>query len=447
MPSRQNSSPCATRPSVAVLYFTSTDTDGALAHVACGLTEDVISRLAQTGGLTVTSRHDVIPLRHREVDTDELGKCMGVGCVLRGAVDTAAGSVKVTVRLTDTGSGRDLWHEQFERSTSEVFELPPKIAMGVVRSLGAALAPAEERELSAKRTGDPRAYDFHCRGRQFLTMRGRKHTEAAIRMFESAVASDPDFAVAYESMAAACSGMYTYYDGAEVWLDRMSAAASKALDLDGCLVEARFHLGIVSLHRREHDRAKAALEEIVRMRPTYYEAYQWLGILSDLTGDYDAALVYYHKSAEVKPCSVEPWLYINMTHRRRGDVAAAMEAARKFLEVGLKTLKVIPDDPVTLSRFCVVYMLFDESEKAHDALDRVLRTGIEDGLVLYNCAATYALLGDQTRCVDCLRRALSGGYKNVRSWIDTDPDFDLVRETAGFENLLSEFDLRHQTGT
>jgi hypothetical protein len=92
----------------------------------------------------------------------------------------------------------------------------------------------------------------------------------------------------------------------------------------------------------------------------------------------------------------------------------------------------------------VVYTLFDEKEKAHDALNRILRTGTEDGLVLYNCAATYALLGDETMSLDCLRRALDGGYKNVREWIENDPDFAEIRKAAAFQQLLSEFDLQHE---
>lgn len=431
------------RPSVAVLYFTTAETDTDLRHLACGITEDVISRLAEADGLSVASRHDVVPLRNRDADTDELGGCMGVGFVLRGGVSAFHDRIRAVVRLAAVGRAGDLWRETFERPKSELSGMAPSIALGVARALDAPLATTEARRMSEPLTGNAHAYDLHARGRESLTLRGRKHTEEAIRFFEEAVAADPDFAVAHESLAAACSGMFTYYDGTDGWLDRMTREALAALESDPNLVEARFHVGVAALHRREHERARAAFEEIIRMRPDHYEAHQWLGILSDMTGDHDAALECYAKSAEIKPCSVEPWLYINMTHRRRGDVPAATEAARKFLEVGLRTLHVIPDDPVTLSRFCVVYTLFDEKQKAREALDRVLRTETSDGLVLYNCAATYALLGDHDASLGCLRKALGGGYKNVRDWIETDPDFDAMRGVGGFRDLLSEFDRLH----
>jgi len=433
-----------TRVSLAVMYFAYAGADKGKAYIAAGLAENVISRLSRVSGLAVTTRHDVLALRNREVDPVELGKCMSVGAVLNGTVWSLGDAMRVTVRLTDTESGREVWNESFDRPAAEVSALPAEIALGVVDGLGVDVAANGAETIAGRSTDDPRAYDFHARGREFLTHRGRKNTEAAIRMLRYAVACDPALSAAHESLAAAYSGMFTYYDGSEVWLDRMVDAGRRALELDPGLVEARLHLAMVLVHRREYDRAREALEEIIRMRPDYYEAYRWLGILSDITGKYDEALEHYHRSAEIKPCSVEPWLYVNMTHRRRGDLAAAIGAAKKFLEVGLKTLQIAPDDPVTLSRFCVIYTLFDEKEKAYDALSRILRTGTEDGLVLYNCAATYALLGDQSMSLDCLRKALSGGYKNVREWIENDPDFNEIRNTEAFRDLLSEFDLQHE---
>ena len=437
-------SPRQKRLSLAVTYFAYAGADKGKTYIATGLAEDVISRLSRVSDLAVTTRHDVLALRDRDVDPVELGRCMGVGTVLKGTVWSLGDAMRVTVHLTDTESGREVWNESFDRPAAEVSGLPAVIALGVAEGLGVDVAHGGVQSIAGKSTDDHRAYDFHARGREFLTHRGRKNTEAAIRMLRYAVACDPSLSAAHESLAAAYSGMFTYYDGAGVWLDRMVDASRRALELDPGLVEARLHLATVLVHRREYDRAREALEEIIRMRPDYYEAYRWLGIISDITGKYDEALEHYHRSAEIKPCSVEPWLYVNMTHRRRGDFTAAIGAAKKFLEVGLKTLQIAPDDPVTLSRFCVVYTLFGEKEKAYDALNRILRTGTEDGLVLYNCAATYALLGDPSMSLDCLRRALSGGYKNVREWIENDPDFDEIRKAEAFRDLLSEFDLQHE---
>ncbi len=429
--------------SVIVMYFRHAPADQEKSHIAVGLTEDIIGRLSRVNRIAVMSRQDALLLRGRDLDVADAGTCMGVDVALLGTVWTAADKVEAAIRLVETESGLWLWTETFRRPAEAVFDIPPAAVASVLDALGVELPPEVKTAAFDRATADPKAYDFHSRGRELLTRRGRKSSEAAIRMFEYALAADEKFAEAHESLAAACSGMYTYYDGAETWLDRMERSAARAVELDPDLIEARFHLAMVSLHRSDYGAAKARLEDVARRRPDYYEAFRWLGILSDMTGHFDEAVDYYRKSSEIKPCSVEPWLYINMTHRRRGDMPAAVSAAKRFVEVGLKVLQALPDDPVTLSRFCVMYTLFGENEKARATLDRILSSGTVDGLVLYNCASTYALLGEEEKSLECLRRALSGGYKNVREWIESDPDFDIVRDSDGFRGLLSEFDRLH----
>jgi TolB-like protein/Flp pilus assembly protein TadD len=430
--------------SVIVMYFRHAAADQEKSHIAVGLTEDIIGRLSRVDRISVTPRQDALLLRGRDPDVSDVGKCMGVEVALLGTVWTAADKVEAAIRLVETESGLWLWTETFRRPAGAVFDIPAAAVASVVETLGIEIPPEVKSAVFDHATTDPKAYDFHSRGRELLTRRGRESCEAAIRMLEYSLAADEKFAEAHESLAAACSGMYTYYDGAETWLDRMERSAARSVELDPGLVEARFHLAMVSLHRGDYDVAEAGLEDVARRRPDYYEAYRWLGILSDMTGHFDEAVGYYRKSAEIKPCSVEPWLYINMTHRRRGDVTAAVTAAKRFVEVGLKVLQTLPDDPVTLSRFCVMYTLFGENDKARATLDRILASGTADGLVLYNCASTYALLGEEARSLECLRKALSGGYKNVREWIDSDPDFDIVRDSDGFRDVLSEFDRLHR---
>ena len=114
------------------------------------------------------------------------------------------------------------------------------------------------------------------------------------------------------------------------------------------------------------------------------------------------------------------------------------------MKITILQIKVVHTAIFWILSLCVVYTLFDEKEKARDTLNRVLATGTEDGLALYNCAATYALLGDEEMCLDCLKRALAGGYKNVREWIESDPDFAGIRKSPAFREVLFDFDIQHQ---
>ncbi len=438
-----NAEETVTRVSLMVLYLACAGSDPDKSYLATGLTENLISRLSGFDELILASKHDSLTCRGRDVDPRELGRCMGVDSVLRGSVRTSGDEIRVDAQIIDVNTGVETWNSRFDGTLDNIIELQMTLASEVVDALCFHVSDAEREVFSKHPTTDPVAYDFYMRGREFMSTGGVQNAEAAIRMYEFAAASDPSFALSLANLAEAYTDMYAYYDGSDFWLDRVSEAAQRALDLDPGLALARFSLGVVCFYRKQYTEAREAFERITQEKPRCYEAYRWLGIVADVTGDFDTALARYKESAEIKPCSVEPWLYINMTHRRRGDVTAANDSAKRFLEVGLKTLQIIPDDPLTLSRFCVIYTLFGDREKAYDALGRILDLNPKDGLVLYNCAATYALLGDENKACECLGKTLSSGYKNVREWIEGDPDFDGIRESETFRKLLTEFDLQY----
>ncbi|UCG52582.1 MAG: tetratricopeptide repeat protein [Candidatus Latescibacterota bacterium] len=430
-------------PKIAVLYFANLTGNEENSYVCAGITEEIIRKLSRIDGLTVVSRSDVLPCRNLDVDTCEFGRCMGVDFVLEGGVWEATAGMEVVTKLVDVGKGRDVTTARFAISAKDILAVPGDAAVRIAEILDIPIGPDQRKTLTRPVTEDLRAYEQYMRGRELLSLRGVKNNETAIQVLESAVALDPGFAAAHGSLGEAYSNMYNYYDSDEGWLEKIVDASERAIALDPDSVEPRFNLGIVHFHKREYEKAKATFESIIQLRARYYEGYRWLGIVSDVTGRYDDALRYYEKSAEIKPCSVEPWLYMNMTYRRKGDIEAAKYAAKRFLEVGIKTLQIIPDDPVTLSRFSVIYTLFGDRQKAYDAVNRILDKDPDDGLVLYNCAATFALLNDNDRSLECLRRALGSGYKNIREWINSDPDFDDLRDTEEFRTLLSKFDLLH----
>jgi adenylate cyclase len=426
-----------------VRYLSCGGADPDRSYVAGGVTEHIISRLSGVEHLQLASKHDSLTCRGRDVDPQELGRCMGVAQILQGAIRTSGETLRVEVQIIDVETGFETWSSSFEGAMDDVLALQRTLTLGVVDAVGVPVSGEERAYIAKNPTTDGVAYDFYMRGRHFASTGGKRNTEAAIRMYEFATASDPSFAAAHAGLAEVFIDMFMYYDGASLWLDRVSAEGARALELDPDLAAARFAIGVGHFYQKDYDSARGEFEKIARSRPRCYEAYRWLGIVADVTEEFDKAIEFYKKSAEIKPCSVEPWLYLNMTHRRLGDVEAAKQAAQRFLEVGLKTLRIIPDDPVTLSRFCVIYSLFGDHGKARAALSRVLESDPDDGLVLYNCAATYALLGDEKRACECLSNALNRGYKNVRDWIEGDPDFDGIRDSEAFRRLLTEFDLQY----
>jgi len=429
----------ASEKSIAALYFENMSLEKDSEYFCAGMTEDIITDLSKIKELKVVSRTDVLPFRNKEVNTRQVGETLRVNYILEGSVRKAGNKIRITAQLIDVKTGFHVWAERYDRLIDDIFDLQDDIAQSIVKALKISLTELEKQSLGKKPTADLRAYDFYMRGRELLYKRGKMNNEAAIQMFENALSIDPNFSLAYAGLAEAYSYMYSWYDGEQKWLGKIIELNQKVLTLDPGSVEAQFGIGIVYFHQKRFGEAKRTLERVIQQKPDYYDAYRWLGIISDITDDYDSAIRYYERAAVIKPHSEEPWMHLDMTYRRKGDEKASLEAERQLLEVGSRKLEVNPEDGIPLSRMTTSYFRLGEKDKGYAALEKVLNMDPSDGVLRYNCACTYAMLGEKEKALTCLREALESGYKNVREWVKSDPDFETVREDEGYKALLAEY--------
>ncbi len=424
--------------SIAVLYFENMSSDQESDYFCAGMTEDIITDLCKIRELRVTPRSDVLPFKNRGINTRRTGEALQVNYILEGSVRKHGNRIRISAQLLEVRSGSHLWAERFDGTVDDVFDLQTEVAKKIAAALKISLSASQEQMLDRKATHDLRAYDCYLRGRELLSLRGKKNNEAAIGMLEQAVEIDGRFAAAYAAMAEAFSYMYNWYDGDVKWLARAAAVGTKALELEPGLAEARFGLGMVRFHEMNFDAARELWEQAVRDRPDYYDACRWLGIVADIQKDFDAALRWYAMCERLKPYSEEPPMYRYMTELRRGNTDAADAAIRTMLDIGYKRLAVNPDDAVTLSRLAGHIGEMGDREKAFEFLDRVRRLAPDDGLTLYNSACAYSRLGELDRAIECLASALNQGFKNTVFWVDGDPDLAAVRNHPAYLALIGK---------
>ncbi len=425
--------------SIAVLYFENMSSEKESDYFCAGITEDIITDLSRIKQLKVVSRGDVLPFRNKEVNARQVGEALRVNYVLDGSVRKAGNKIRITAQLIDVRNGFHVWADRFDRLVEDIFDLQNEVSQKIADALKVSLTESEKQSLAPKPTDDMRAYDFYLRGRELLTVRGKKSNERAIQMFESAISLDANFAAAYAALAEACSNMYLWYDGDPQWLGKTIQMNQKALALDPESMEAQFGIAMVYLYQKRFTEAKRTLERIIQKKPGEYDAVRWLGIIADIIGDYDSAIRHYERAAAIKPYSEEPWMHLDMTHRRKGDQKASDEAARKIIEIGARKYEVNNEDVLVLSRMAIPYARFGEKEKAMAAIRRVMDIAPNDGLAMYNCACTYNGLAMKAESLQSLRRSLEIGGNVVREWVKTDPYFDSLREDPDFETLIAEF--------
>lgn len=133
---------------IAVTYFDDLSDSGELAHVADGLTEDLIDRLSQVRELDVVSRNGVGAFRG--ASRDSLIAALNVGTVIEGAIESSGDRIKATIRLIDGEGGTEIKRSTLDWPADEAQAMRGEIAEEVSRDLREWLG--EEIRLSESRS-------------------------------------------------------------------------------------------------------------------------------------------------------------------------------------------------------------------------------------------------------------------------------------------------------
>ena len=192
------------KPSIAVLPFTNMSGDPEQDYFADGMVDDIITALSHFKALFVIARNSSFTYKGRAVDVKQVGRELGVRYVLEGSVRKAANRVRITGQLVDTATGAHLWADRFDGGLGDIFDLQDQVTESVVGAIAPAVEKAEIERAKRKPTESLDAYALYLRGlARFYQFANRQANDEALRLFNSAIELDPDFASAY-GRAAAC---------------------------------------------------------------------------------------------------------------------------------------------------------------------------------------------------------------------------------------------------
>jgi adenylate cyclase len=255
----RNSSPALGQggPSVAVLPFAALAGDAQQASLAEGVTEDIVSQLAQVAGLNVISHNAIARYANPGADVTRFGREMGVRYVVRGSVRTAGNQIRVSVQLVEVASGEDIWGRRYDL-TGDVLKAEDAITQDVTTQL---VVRMRYRDLQlAKRTPleelDP--YGFYLLGKEALYRDDFKGVEIARQMFDAAIARNPTYAPAWGGKALIALREFKLGRSRmprNMALDQMFAKAQSALTLAPGMSDAQQVVADVYLYRGQYDQA------------------------------------------------------------------------------------------------------------------------------------------------------------------------------------------------
>jgi TolB-like protein/Tfp pilus assembly protein PilF len=257
------------RSTVAVLPFDNLSRDTADAYLARDLTEEITNRLVKLERLTVTSA--TVMRRYRGSDNPRaVAQTLHVAYLVSGSVRRDRDRLRIAVELLRASDGVSPWTDVFDRRDTSLLDIQIQIAQSVASAITGRLLPLEQRQVTARPTRNPRAYDHVARGRFELNRRTARSLQRAAQEFETAMRLDSTFgaAIAGASWAyALLSGIY--YDSSVVsdsrgqLLARAQSLAARALRTDSTSAEAWAATAMLAGPREQ----RAMLEHAMALSP------------------------------------------------------------------------------------------------------------------------------------------------------------------------------------
>ncbi len=418
--------------SVAVLYFENLSSAKEDEYLRDGMTEDIITELANIKNLKVFPRPALLPYRDKPVTAPQVGRELNASYVLAGSVRRSGNRLRITAQLVETRTGHALWAQRFDREMDDVFEVQDEIARSIAQTFRINLSPQEEQKIASKPTQNSVAYDYYLRGRSYAR---RESLEFALQMYEQAIKLDPNFALAHAGIAYICGIIHEIREHNPKWVERGDAACNKALELDPNLAEALVARARISYSQRQHEQAIEFAKRAIALKPDCEGVYNVLGRVYFASGRFQEAAELTEKAIEANGDDYNVFIPIVNALERLGRTEQLKRYRQMEMRALERQLEVVPEDVRARSLLAADYANMGRSEDAVRHLEMTVALRPNDSNVLYNAACTYTVLGKKAEALDLLRRALASGYSNF-DWPRQDPDLSSLHADPEFLKLF-----------
>jgi TolB-like protein/tetratricopeptide (TPR) repeat protein len=386
--------------SIAVLPLDKLSGDPAQEFLTDGMTDALITELAQISSLRVISRTSVMRYKGmRKLLPDIAGELHADG-IIEGAVVQSAGRVRVDAQLIEATTDRHLWANTYERNLADVVTLQSEVARAIATAIHVQLTSQEQMRLAAPQSVDPQAYEFYLKGRYFWEKWTHASARTSIEYFQQAIQRAPNYALAYVGLANA------YIQGSdlppvEAW-PRAKAAASTALQLDEGLGEAHAALAMC-LFWYDWDWAGAEREfqRALALNPNYAWAHQWYGVFLDAMGRDQDWAAQVKRARELDPIPLARFGSGGGVARARGQYDLAIQLGRERLELD-------PNDPrayLALGRAYRLKGMYDEAIVNFQTAINLSGGDISGGdPALSDLGYTYAVSGERDKALKTVQQ-------------------------------------------
>lgn len=448
--------------SLVVLPFSDLGGQGDADPLADSMTDALITKLGQIGGLRVISRTSAITYRNTSKTVPHIGSELNVDAVVEGTVQRLGERVRLNLKLIHAATDRTVWAQSYEQGVADALDLHNEMARAIVGRTSAALTTAERARLAETTRVNPKVYEAYLKGRYFWNRRSEPDMRQAIAHFEEAIRLDGSYAPAYAGLADsyALYGSYGWkLPEGDSWR-RAVAAAERAIELDPDLADGHTSRARIALnHELDWEKTGTGYRRALELNPGYANAHHWYGYYLLLTGRlaegdqeirraleldplspifnanagmaayfgrrYDAAIAHWQQALEMHRNYRLLYAYLATAYLGKGmypEAAAEIE----------KSMALSGADSRELALLAHIYGRMGRLDDARALVAKVMADGDQ---AAYDIALAYVGMGDADEAFTWLARSVDKRMGSFNE-LNADPIFDPLRADPRFAALL-----------
>ena len=286
--------------SIAVLPLLNLSSDPAEQFLVDGITDELITNLAQIGSLRVISHTSAMAYVGTHKSAPEIAHELGVDALVEGSVVRSGNKLRITTQLIHAASDRHLWAHTYDLELGDVLTVQGEVARDISASISQTLTPQEQARLSSPHPMNPEVADLYFKGSYYLN---KLDLDRAKEMFSAATQLDPNSAESWAGLAdtfhhKAANG------GGDGDFVRARDAANRALKINPSQAQALMVLGIASFAEWKPAESEAFFRRSIEARPGYAMARMLFAVTLAHYGRYDEAVQQAKLASALDPVSV-----------------------------------------------------------------------------------------------------------------------------------------------
>jgi len=444
---------------IAVLPFVNTKPDKNTDYLGFSMADRIIGDLNYLKGITVRPSSSVRQyINDQSYTLHQAGENLNVDYLLTGNYLSVANKIRLNAELVNVHNGELIWRsKQIEVSYKNAFELQDIIAQQIMEGLKIELSQADIDRIERDIPKNTLAYEYYLRSiAQPFSTEGH---QLAIALLKKTIALDHEYAPAYVQLGNRIRRLEKFGLMNSGESQNTIEYYEKAISLNPELPIALSNLAFFYTETNRIDEAMKIMNVLLEINPEHAETHFTLGYIYRYMGISDQAIKEMETAIFIDPFNIRFRTIVN-TYFGLNESAKGLDIILKYekgpftsmwqgrLNFQLKRFtqakkyfeKAIFEEPGGLrehaSRAHLAFIDGD-TEAGLNSVHQVEQTNIADAEAVYYAASFYGQLGDKTRCIQALSKAVDDGYFNYQ-FIEDNSFFDSVRSEIAYKAIVAK---------